>query len=107
MWGKGQIDGLVPQSLLPFSTPHLPPSLLYRARFPLPACSSALLTARSSALIASLSPLTLPQVDRTQDPPVRMQAQQAAPAIFHAMFSQVRGGGAGAVKGGPVGADDG
>ena len=30
-------------------------------------------------------------VDRTLDQPMRMSAQQAAPAIFHAMFSQVGG----------------
>lgn len=30
-------------------------------------------------------------VDRSKEPPVRLTPQQAAPAIFHAMFSQVRG----------------
>ncbi len=32
-------------------------------------------------------------VDRSKEPPVRLTPQQAAPAIFHAMFSQVRGTG--------------
>mmetsp|Transcript_31205 Transcript_31205/g.69392 ORF Transcript_31205/g.69392 Transcript_31205/m.69392 type:complete len:781 (-) Transcript_31205:655-2997(-) len=43
----------------------------------------------TSMLIPPLVVLLRLLVDRTKDPPVRLTAQEAAPAIFHAMFSQV------------------
>ena len=43
----------------------------------------------TSMLIPPLVVILRVLVDRSQDPPVRMTAQQAAPTIFHAMFSQV------------------
>lgn len=44
----------------------------------------------TSMLVPALAVLLRVLVDRSGDQPVRMTAQDAAPAIFHAMFSQVR-----------------
>jgi di/tricarboxylate transporter len=43
----------------------------------------------TSMLVPLLTVVLRVMVDHTQKTPVRLTPQQAAPAVFHAMFSQV------------------
>jgi len=61
-------------------------------------CTEALPLYVTSMLVPVLVVVLGVLVDRTQEPPHRLTAQEAAPRIFHTMFSQVlrdifRGGG--------------
>ncbi len=52
-------------------------------------CSEALPLYVTSMLVPVLTVILGVLMDREQDPPHRLTAQEAAPRIFHTMFSQV------------------